>query len=199
MKVPFSHLFLLAVLSSSLTAGADVRHDADIQARVQAARSATGDLLKRLGGTLKQEMSKNGPDAAIKVCRDAAPAIASDISLQHGWKVTRVSNKPRNAMLGMPDAWEQGVLQAFEKRAADGEKYKTMDYYEVVDEPQGKSLRYMKAIGTAPLCLSCHGDSKQMSPAVYRRIKTLYPHDRATGFKVGDLRGAVSIKQPLDN
>lgn len=167
------------------------------EARINAAKAATGDFLKRLGGTLKTEMKNNGPVSAIKVCRDVAPQIASDISLKNGWQVTRVSSKPRNSMMGITDSWEQTVLVDFEKRAAKGEDLKTMSYAEMVDEPAGKSLRFMKAIGTAPICLSCHGSSEQIAPAVQAKINELYPHDNATGYKVGQLRGAVSIKQPL--
>lgn len=173
--------------------------DADVQARVEAARTASGDFLKQLGGTLQKEMKAGGPTAAIKVCQQVAPSIANDISLEKGWKVTRVGTRVRNSMLATPDAWEQRVLQDFEKRAAQGEKYKTMSHYEVVEEPTGKSLRFMKAIGTAPKCLACHGSADQIPQPIQAQLKSLYPHDRAINYKVGDLRGAVSIKQPLDD
>jgi hypothetical protein len=55
----------------------------------------------------------------------------------------------------------------------------------------------MKAIGVAPQCLVCHGSAEQIPETVRAELQTLYPHDRATGYKPGDLRGAVSIKQPL--
>jgi hypothetical protein len=74
-----------------------------------------------------------------------------------------------------------------------------MFHAEVVEEPSGKSLRYMKAIGTAPLCLSCHGSSEQIPVNVQAKIDAFYPHDKATGYKAGQLRGAVSIKQPIND
>lgn len=180
---------------TSLTQAADV----DTQARIDAAKTATGDFLKRLGGTLKGEMQSNGPESAIKVCRDVAPEIASDISLKNGWQVTRVSSKPRNTMMALPDSWEQTVLRDFEQRTAKGEELKTMFHAEVVEEPAGKSLRYMKAIGTAPMCLSCHGSAEQIPATVQEKLNTLYPHDKAMGYKAGELRGAVSIKQPIND
>lgn len=169
----------------------------DTQNRIAAARAASGNFLKRLGGTLKSEMKNNGPASAITVCRDVAPKIAGDISLQNGWQVTRVSSKARNTMLGLADSWEQSVLLEFEKRLSKGEKFETIQFSEVVTEPSGKSLRYMKAIGTAPICLTCHGSAEQIPAAVQAKINSLYPHDKATGYKAGELRGAVSIKQPL--
>jgi len=171
--------------------------EADIQARVADAKATAGDFLKQLGGVMQREMKAGGPVAAMKVCRDVAPAIANDISLKKGWKIARVGTRTRNTLLGLPDAWEQNVLRDFEKRAAQGEKFDTMSYYEVVDEPDGKSLRFMKAIGVAPQCLACHGSTEQIAEPVRAQLQILYPHDRATGYKPGDLRGAVSIRQPL--
>jgi hypothetical protein len=38
-----------------------------------------------------------------------------------------------------------------------------------------------------------------MIPAGVRaKLATEYPMDRATGYREGELRGAVSIKQPMD-
>jgi hypothetical protein len=173
--------------------------EADVKARVEEAKKTTGAFIKQLGGTMKQEMKAGGPVAAMNVCRDEAPRIANEISLQKGWKVTRVGTRVRNPMLGLPDAWEQGVLKTFEERAAKGEKLKDMAHFEVVEEPAGRSLRYMKAIGTAPQCLACHGSAEQIVDPVRARIETLYPHDRAVNYTAGELRGAVSIKQPLEN
>ena len=198
MKPSSLNLILAAALAVccaspvSMAAG-----DADIQARVAEANAVTGGFLKQLGGAMVREMKAGGPAAAIKVCRDIAPTAANDISLDKGWKVTRVGTRVRNPVLGMPDVWEQGVLKTFEERAAKGEKFDTMTYYEVVDEPDGQFLRYMKAIGTAQKCVACHGSGEQIAEPVRNTLESMYPHDKAVGYKPGDLRGAVSIKQPL--
>ena len=194
-------LFIPALLGSTLAlpAFAGGAPEENIDARVQDALRTTQSFMKQLGGTMKKEMQAGGPVAAMKVCREQAPRIANEISLQKGWKVTRVGTRVRNSMLGTPDAWEQKVLKAFEERAARGEKYHDMSYWEVVDEPAGRSLRFMKAIGVAPKCLVCHGPAEQIAGPVRNQLKQLYPHDRATGYRAGDLRGAVSIKQPLDD
>jgi hypothetical protein len=189
----------LAGVSANTMAAPDTRADADIQARVADAKKTTGEFIQQLGGTMKKEMQAGGPVAAMNVCREEAPRIANDISLQKGWKVTRVGTRVRNPMLGLPDAWEQTVLKTFAERAANGEKLQDMAYFEVVDEPAGKSLRFMKAIGTAPQCLACHGTREQLAEPVRARIESLYPHDQAIDYKPGELRGAVSIKQPLHN
>ncbi|TCK17707.1 uncharacterized protein DUF3365 [Thiogranum longum] len=201
MKINVRGLLAVTALitASTFTLAGNLAPDADIQARIDEANTTAAAFLKQLGGTMKHEMQSGGPVAAMSVCRDAAPKIANDISLKKGWKVTRVGTRVRNPMLGMPDAWEQRVLQSFEKRAAQGEKYSGMTHYEVVEEPAGKSLRYMKAIGTAPQCMVCHGSTAQIAQPVRERLNVMYPHDKAVGYKPGDLRGAVSIKQPLED
>lgn len=192
----FALFAVLPALSSA--AGSDATATPQIKARVAEAKAVTQDFLKTLGGTMMKQMKAGGPGAAMDVCRKVAPEIANDISLQKGWKVTRVGTRVRNPMLGTPDAWEQDVLNRFAERAKQGEALKTMAYYEVVEEPNGKYLRFMKAIGVAPKCLICHGDKAQMPEIVRTKLEALYPHDQATGYKPGDLRGAVSIKQPLE-
>jgi hypothetical protein len=169
----------------------------DLEAREQAARKATGELLKKLGGALKQEMSSGGPDKAIMVCRDLAPQIAGEISRANGWQVTRVGTRVRNPMLGMADDWESKVLADFEARAAKGEKYQDMAFGEVVEFGGAEHYRFMKAIPMQEACLSCHGSTEQIPDSVKARLASNYPLDRATGYKVGELRGAVSIVQPL--
>ena len=111
--------------------------------------------------------------------------------------MTRVSLKVRNPLLGTPDAWEQKILQDFEARAAKGEKPDTMEFAEVVNEPAGASFRYMKAIALQPGCVSCHGSAEQIPANVKARLAEDYPHDKATGYAPGQIRGAVSIKRAM--
>mgnify|MGYP000379000857 CR=1 FL=1 len=49
----------------------------------------------------------------------------------------------------------------------------------------------------AELCLSCHGARASLSPAVSERLRTLYPDDRAVDYRVGEIRGAMTLRQPL--
>jgi hypothetical protein len=182
-----------ALLFGSLSAQAD-----EMAAREQAARAAAGSFVQQLGGALKQEMEKGGPDNAILVCRDLAPQIAGEISRANGWQVTRVGTRVRNPMLGMADDWESKVLAEFAARAAKGEKYPDMAFGEVVDIGGAKHYRFMKAIPMQEACLKCHGSAEQIPDTVKAKLASAYPHDRAIGYQLGDLRGAVSIIQPLN-
>ena len=188
---------ILVIATSLLAATPAWSDDAALAAFRDEARTASADFGKRLGGELKKAMGAGGPEAAIGVCKDVAPAISSDLSRQKGWKVSRVSLKARDPLLGLPDAWEQKVLMDFDKRVAGGEKPETLEFAEEVSEPQGKSLRYMKAIPTQELCLTCHGPADALPEGLRKKLSAEYPHDKATGYAVGQVRGAFTFKKPL--
>jgi len=160
-------------------------------------RQAALTLLQQLGAKLRATLTDNGPEGSVSVCRDVAPQLAGQLSRETGWRVARVSLRTRNPLLGTPDAWEQKVLEAFERRAAAGEKPETLEFGEVVEEPAARYYRYMKAIPVQPLCLTCHGPREQMSPFILEQLGKEYPHDQATGYNAGQIRGAVTVKRPL--
>jgi hypothetical protein len=164
-----------------------------------AARATASDLIQRLGAVLKKEMAAGGPDNAIAVCRDVAPGLAGELSRKTGARVSRVSLRTRNPLLGQPDAWEQKVLAEFDQQAAQGARPETLERSEVVTEPQGRFFRYMKAIPVQPLCLTCHGATDSIPDSVKARLAADYPRDRATGYAIGQIRGAVTIKQPMED
>lgn len=189
-------LLLTLVLAGCATNGTDApKPDA---AQVGEMRAVAGTLATRLGGRLKQELEANGPESAIGVCKKIAPQIAGDLSRETGWTVGRVGTRARNAETGVPDAWESRALATFAERMKQGEKPETLELAEVVTAPSGKRhLRYAKAIAVQPLCVTCHGAPEQMPEGVKARLQAEYPLDQATGYHVGDLRGAVVIKRPL--
>jgi cytochrome c553 len=143
-------------------------------------------------------MKTNGPVKAVKVCKDVAPQIASQLSVENGWKVARVTTKVRNPLMGMADQWERKALAEFEAKATEGESYETMSKTAVVDEDGKFYFRYMKPLVIKPVCLTCHGGDEQIPATVKNGLMEAYPFDQAKGYKDGELRGAVSIKQPMD-
>jgi hypothetical protein len=188
---------LLLISTTLLLAVSALPTLADDMAQFQEeSRKIIKEFASQLGGELQKEMKENGPVAATKVCRNVAPAIASEVSRKNGWNVGRKSLKTRNAALGMPDAWEQKVLADFEKRM-EKENPANMEFAEVVTEPQGKFFRYMKAIPVQDVCLKCHGSDDTVAPNVKDALKAEYPHDKATGYTLGQIRGGFSIKRPL--
>lgn len=165
---------------------------ADEAAKIDQARA----IAKEFGGTLKGELEKamqaGGPVAAIEVCHSKAPAIARDLSAKYRAEVHRTSLKPRSTA---PQGWEREVLADFDARRASGEDPNAIEFHQVVEIDGKPHLRYMKAIDTMPVCLNCHGTD--IKPEVKARLEALYPEDKATGYKAGELRGAFSITAPL--
>jgi cytochrome c553 len=111
-----------------------------------------------------------------------------------GWEVARTSLKPRNPN-NAPDKWETQVLMEFETRKSAGEDPSKLVYTEIVEENGHQVFRMMKAIPTAEVCTKCHG--VELQEPVVEKLDELYPEDQARGYKVGDLRGAFTLKKPL--
>jgi hypothetical protein len=167
---------------------------ADESAWLGEARQVASAVPPKLLATLSQAIDKNGPEGAIAVCRDEAPKLAKAASEQTGWAIRRVSLRERNPK-AVPDAWERAALEDFDRRAAAGESPATLEKAEVVVENGQKMQRYMRALPTQALCLSCHGPSASLSPAVAAQLNALYPADKAVGYRVGDIRGAMTLKR----
>lgn len=167
----------------------------DMNQYTSEARAVAMPFLKQLGAANQKAVSEGGPESAIGVCREIAPRLAGDVSRQSGWKISRVSLKVRNPLLGTADAWEQKQLLSFAERADNGEKPETLEASEIVQEPNGKSFRFMKAIALQQGCVACHGE--QISDTVKAQLSTDYPHDQATGYRPGQIRGALSVKRAL--
>jgi hypothetical protein len=150
-----------------------------------------------LMGRLQAAMAQGGPVAAVETCQVEAPAIASRLSRETGWQVHRVGTRVRNPHTGQPDAWEQFALQELDRRVRAGEPSEKLVIATTVKEPQGDAHRYMRAIVTGPLCLACHGAPEQQSPELRAALGKAYPHDAATGYALGELRGAFSLRKDI--
>lgn len=151
-------------------------------------------LVKELGSTLQKElmsaMSAGGPLNAVHVCRDRAPAIAAELSRQSGAKIGRTSLKTRNPQ-NSPEPWQRSVLLQFDQAGASAADER-LEFKARNPEP-GIEFRYMQAIITKPMCLACHGEPEESIRTV---IKQAYPHDAATGYEAGDIRGAFHVTWP---
>ncbi|WP_423893798.1 Tll0287-like domain-containing protein [Candidatus Pelagadaptatus aseana] len=153
------------------------------------ARQHMAGFAKNLKGALQQGMQSDGVEGAIAACNEQAPEIAEAASAD-GWTVGRTSLKLRNSD-NAPDDWELSVLQSFEARLAKGEPMAKLQ----ASRTDKGTYRFMKAIPTGSLCLSCHGAN--ISDAVAARLDQLYPQDQARGYAEGDIRGAFTLSKEL--
>ncbi len=160
------------------------------------ARKVASAMPPKLLAVLQEEIGKGGPESAIHVCRDKAPLMAKAASEQSGWGIRRVSLKNRNVK-AIPDAWERAALEDFDRRAAAGESLAALEKSEIVTDGGTKVQRYMKALPTQELCLTCHGAAESQSPAVAKQLSQLYPDDKATGYRAGEIRGAITLRKSI--
>lgn len=160
----------------------------------QQSKAAIKEFSGSLKGSLVAAMKSGGPVEAINVCNQVAPTIAATLSEKYGFDIARSSLKVRNAS-NSPDSWEKGVLNQFETRKQQGEAVKTLTFSEVTTAEGDQQMRMMKAIPTGEVCLKCHG--RNIAEPIKTSLAELYPDDQATGFALGDIRGAFTIRKTV--
>ncbi|MGO4872198.1 MAG: DUF3365 domain-containing protein [Roseiarcus sp.] len=190
-----SAILLAASLFVGVAAAPALADEADVPALSAQAAALVKDYATQLKAALGGAMQSSGPLGALSVCHDAAPAIAKAISSRSGWSVARTSLKPRNAA-SAPDDYERKVMEDFEARIAKGEKAADLTSAQIVDDHGVKVFRFIKAIPTTAVCLTCHGGD--VKPDVKAKIAELYPNDQALGFKLDDMRGVFTLQKRLD-
>lgn len=100
----------------------------------------------------------------------------------------RVRN-PANA----PDSLEAEILSRFAAAMEAG--VPPVDTAFTVRRADGShELQYARPLFVMERCLTCHGDPGAMSPSVKKLLAERYPQDVATGYRAGDLRGAISVR-----
>lgn len=197
-------LFTMVIMTTGCGGGSD-QTESDEQLKQAQALLNENDLLCReaadklttifsreLKGELMTAMSQGGSVKAIDICRFKAPKISQIFSI-NGVKIGRVAEKYRN-LDNRATLKEIEILNKFEDTL-------TAPTYigEWTRSDTAEVYRYYKPIYTKPLCLNCHGGLQTLSPGVIDAVRKHYPNDKATGFKVDELRGmfVVEIEWPL--
>jgi Protein of unknown function (DUF3365) len=180
---------LLSIIVFVLWASALSAQQADDRADplVAESRALASELGARLRAALAEALANGGPAGAIAVCKDVAPRIAAELARRSGAKIGRTSMRTRNPA-NAPEPWQAEVLQDFE--SAGAERSTELEYF----ARQSGTARYMRAIFAEGVCLVCHGES--LAPDVREALGADYPHDAATGYRAGDLRGAFVVVWP---
>lgn len=153
-----------------------------------------------LAGTkalLESELNEKGPAGALTACS----AVALEEAVKHeqpGWRVRRVSLRLRN-LADRPTPAEAAVLRRWEAQHRAKRLAADAELAEVGELDGVPVLHYMRPITIGPVCLNCHGGRGQIPADVRRALRETYPKDRATGYRLGDLRGAISVMVPLES
>lgn len=169
--------------------GGDESAAAEAQER---AGRAADELMGTLLPELQTALAEGGPAAAVEVCSARAQALTEAVEARHeGVRIRRTSLRVRNEA-NEPDAYERAWL---ERAAESGAPAATA---EVVEGEAGRELRFLRPIMLAEMCVQCHGPAEAIGPEVRAVLAERYPGDAATGFRVGELRGAVSVRVGLE-
>ena len=190
-------LVLLAALGGPAVASparAEEPTERRVESALAEARVAAKELSEAIRGLLMRELERGGLEGAVAVCSTTAQARTAEYRRTFGNDVRRVSLRRRNPA-NEPDAYERRVLESFDRLPAEARP--AAEHWEVVREDGREALRYLKPVVASAMCLTCHGEKAKIPPAVQAVVAREYPDDRATGFSVGDVRGAVSVRIPL--
>ncbi|AFH50844.1 Cytochrome c family protein [Ignavibacterium album JCM 16511] len=161
-----------------------------------ALRAEAKSFMETLKSVLIKEIQTNGIVSAVSVCSDTAQILTDNYGISKGIYIKRVSFKNRNPM-NIPDDFESKVLKMFEEQFNKNQLKPESEYTELIEQNGVYKVRYMKPIFVQPECLNCHGSEEQISQKVKEMISKIYPDDKAKGYQMGDLRGAVSIQKTL--
>ncbi|RIX48231.1 MAG: DUF3365 domain-containing protein [Rhodocyclales bacterium GT-UBC] len=160
-------------------------------------KQAVLPVVPKVVGAMQEAVAAQGVAGAIPVCKELAPNLIEEKRRETGWDIRRVSLKARNPGRATPDAWEVRQLADFNIRAANGEKPETLEKGEIVQIDGKPVFRYIKALPTAEVCLKCHGPSETLDAGLKAKLTESYPHDQATGYSKGEIRGGLTVKRPL--
>lgn len=140
---------------------------------------------KAMSGKLKKAMKEGGVPNALKYCNLEAMPITDSLSKAHNVTIKRTALKLRNPA-NKPNTEEFNLLHQFKSDIELGKKVKP-----IIMKTGPKSKGFFAPITIKQPCLACHGN---VSNDVKSLIAEHYPKDKATGFKLGELRGMWSIK-----
>ncbi len=153
------------------------------------------EAFAKLSGALTDAIAKGGPTNALAVCSEKAPQIAAEVGKAHGVVLRRATTKPRNPK-NAADEVEAAALEEFAAAMAKGGAVKP----KLVPADDASTSFFAPIVLSNPLCLQCHGTSGQeIAPDTLTAIQKHYPQDKATGYKLGDLRGLWRVTFPAQS
>ncbi|PVY41217.1 Tll0287-like domain-containing protein [Pontibacter virosus] len=157
----------------------------------QQGRSITKTSFDTLSHNLMRAMQQGGPLNALQFCNIEAYPLTDSLSAQFDAHIRRTSAQYRNPD-NKPDAQEEALLTAFSNWKEQGRDLSQADTLVMLADDQ---VLFAKPILLQPQCQACHGvPGETLTKELQAEIQKLYPEDRATGFRPGDLRGMWAIR-----
>ena len=138
---------------------------------------------------LKSAMKQGGVPYALTFCNVTAIPITDSLSTRYNVDIKRVSMQNRNPD-NAPDALEESMIASLQKMMVA-----SYEGINMVVLDQDENPVYVQPIVLGDQCLQCHGKlGNDITAANYETIQSLYPDDKATGYRSGDLRGIWRIR-----
>jgi hypothetical protein len=160
---------------------------AELRPAIQRADLVIIEMQNATSIELTRALSSGGPGDAIRVCHLSATSLVERLGREEGIAAGRTAARlrtPTNA----PKPWAAPLVKQYANaKAADVDGF-------AVD--LGDKVGVMRPVLHRATCSPCHGLDEQLDPQVRKELKDRYVVDRATGFKVGDLRGWIWVEVP---
>ncbi len=132
-----------------------------------------------------QALQTGGPVYAVEFCNLKASVIIDSLNKADNCRISRISIKNRNSENGLKTESDKILWAIFENGTVTDTLIK-----------ENENLIYYKSIKTGlPACLKCHGTvDSDIDTVTAGKLKSLYPSDLATGYKLNDFRGLWKIE-----
>lgn len=161
-------------------------------AAVAQGKAVVSQAFSLLSSNLQTALAEGGVSNALPFCSVAALPLTGSVGQGAGLTLRRVSHKARNPV-NQADAVETVVLAQFQGALASSNAPSPV----VTNLLPGRVTFFAPIVLKDALCLKCHGQlGGEIEPENADLIRRLYPQDRATGFKLGELRGAWRVDLP---
>lgn len=147
----------------------------------------SGTLLQKLGGELKHQMQTSGAIGALNFCAQHALTLTDQVAKESNTPIKRVSLQNRNP-INKANPQETALLKEWEALIQKGQ---TLPSHKLLNLSDNTMMYYKPILINNEACLKCHGN---VEGELAKAIKAAYPEDRATGYKMGDLRGMIAIE-----
>lgn len=172
-----------ALLSSCSQPAESITTEEDYRRMGDSIIKATFDTLRN---ALTSAMQNKGVAGAVQYCNENAYPLTATLASEK-ISIKRVAERYRN-LQNAPDSMDAIQWDIFASAKASGDSLRSA----IVTEKN--IIHYYKPIFLQPTCTACHGASGRDIPqAAATIIDSLYPHDKAKDFAVGDLRGMWKI------
>lgn len=182
-------LHLLGALTLSTTLLMAEAQNNELKEVLKIGQESSSLLAKTLGKNMKEHMKAGGPMDALNFCSTEAYDLTDSVNkkLKSNTKVKRISSKTRSAA-NHPNKEEQSVLSLLETMQEQGV---ILPEYLIQKSGEKQYKYYKPIIIDNGVCLKCHGDVKDEK--LKNTIAARYPQDKALGYKMNELRGAIVV------